>query len=124
MWWSWGVEKFGIRVRIEIKCAKGVLFSKVDAEVGAPGISRLPVEQVEVPLDIEISKAVLDTLVTQILIVGWEVFGGRGWSVRTCHCVYGVVDKTGALVKGSNLLRGYRLVGLILSRGSHDMSSC
>lgn len=50
-------------MRVEVKGAKGIVFAKVDTEVVASGVSRLPVEQIKVSFDIKVSEAVSDVIV-------------------------------------------------------------
>jgi hypothetical protein len=94
--WSWRGEEFGVGLCIEVKCAEGVIFAKVNAKIAAPWVSGLPVKHVEIAFDIEIAKAVLDSFVADVLVVCWKIFGGRGWLKRTCHGLCGVDDEAGA----------------------------
>jgi hypothetical protein len=68
------IEKLGVGVSVEIKCAKGIVFAKVDAEVCAAGVACLPVKEIKVALVVEVSEAVLDILIVEVVVVSREVF--------------------------------------------------
>jgi hypothetical protein len=72
-------------LRIEIESTKGLLLPKVEAEVGAFRVPRLPVEKIEVPHIVEVSEAVLNRLVAEIVVVCWKAFRRGGRSKRTRH---------------------------------------
>lgn len=95
----WCIEELGEGLCVEVECAECVLLAKVEAEVAAPGVACLPIKEVEVAFIIEVSEAVLDVLIAEIMVVAWEVFCWRGWSERSGHVDFDRVGEVGALVK-------------------------
>jgi hypothetical protein len=47
------------------------MLAKVETEIAAFRVSCLPVKQIEVAFVIEVAEAVLDALVTEILVICW-----------------------------------------------------
>jgi hypothetical protein len=82
-------------VRIKIESAICIRFAKVETEVTAPWIPRLSVKQVKVLFVIEVAEAVLNVLITEIVIIRWKVFRKRSWSERACHGGPGGVGEVG-----------------------------
>jgi hypothetical protein len=61
-------------VCVKIESTIRIQFAKVKAEIVAPRVPRLSIEEVEVSLIVEIAEAVLNVLIAEIVVVSWEVF--------------------------------------------------
>lgn len=69
----------------KIKSTIRVVVAKVDNEVAAPRVPRLPIEQIKVPRIIKVTERSENIRIAKVLVVEWELFCRRCRPERRIH---------------------------------------